>query len=251
MFSLIDLTNKNIIVTGASSGIGKETAKLLSRLGAKVILIARREDKLKEVSEEISGAAYYSYDLSDLDGIADLVKKIVSDNGAVDGFVHSAGIGSSRPIKMLKPKILNEIMTVNYYSFIELVRCITDRKKFNPGLSIVGVSSVSSKQGNQSKTAYAASKAAMDASVRCLAKEWSKKKIRINTVNPGLINTDIYQQFLNNGGDGEDGKIVMQRQYMGLGDPSDVANMIAYLLSDAAKFITGSSVDLDGGRLTS
>ena len=91
----------------------------------------------------------------------------------------------------------------------------------------------------------------MDAAVRCLAKELADKKIRVNTVNPALINTEIYQQFLNNSGDSEDAKNIMARQYLGLGEPIDVANMIAFLLSDASKFITGSSVDIDGGRLSS
>lgn len=251
MFNLIDLTGKNIIITGASSGIGRETASLLARLGAKVILIARREDKLKEAVREIgSSAVYYSHDLSDLDSISGLVKRIVNENGAVDGFVHSAGIGPTRPIRMLKPSTLNEVMTINFYSFIELIRCITGKKNFNPGLSIVGISSVSSKMGNQAKVAYCASKAAMDASVRCIAKELADKKIRINTINPGFISTDIYQQFRDVGTGSDDVEMIMKRQYMGLGEPADVANMAAYLLSDAAKFITGSSVDLDGGRLT-
>ena len=253
MHNVVNLTNKRIIVTGASSGIGMETAILCSKLGAKLILISRNNNKLEHVISllEGNGHTYYPFDLNNLDDIEALIKKIVSDVGEIDGFVHSAGIGSTRPIKSLKPQFLSEVMSINYFSFIELIRCITKKNHFSEGLSIVGVSSISSQQGNKAKTAYCASKAAMDASVRCLAKELSEKKIRVNTVNPALIKTDIYQQFLNNSGDSDDAKAILARQYLGLGEPLDVANMIAFLLSNAAKFITGSSVNIDGGRLSS
>ena len=253
MENVVDLTGKKILITGASSGMGKETAILCSKLGAKVVMISRNEEKLKSVlgSLEGDGHAYYVFDLSDVDGIESMMKEIVEQCGAFDGFVHSAGVGSTRPLKLLKPSALREVMELNFYSFVEIIRCLTKRNCFNEGMSIVGISSISSKQGNQTKTAYCASKGAMDAAVRCIAKEFASKKIRVNTVNPALINTEIYQQFLNNSGDSEDAKNIMARQYLGLGEPIDVANMIVFLLSDSAKFITGSSVDIDGGRLSS
>lgn len=253
MHRVIDIKGKTILITGASSGMGRETAILCSKLGAKVVLIARNEEKLSDVMSNLEGEghAYYPFDLTNLEDIEGLIKKIVSEHGAVDGFVHSAGVGSTRPIKLLTPSALNDVMVINYYSFIEVIRCLTKKKNFNEGLSIVGISSISSKQGNQTKTAYCASKAAMDASVRCLAKELANKKIRVNTVNPALIKTDIYQQFLDNSGDSDDAKMIMTRQYLGLGESIDVANMIVFLLSDASKFITGTNVDIDGGRLSS
>lgn len=253
MKNIVDLTGKKILITGASSGMGRETAILCSQLGARIILVARRKDKLEDVISELEGTGhkYYSFDLSRTDEIESLIKIVISDNGSLDGFVHSAGIGSTRPLKLLKPTALNEVMSVNFYSFIEIVRCITKRKCFNEGMSIVGISSIASKQGNQSKTAYSASKAAMDAAVRCLAKELAGRKIRLNTVNPAWIKTDIYEQFLANGGDSEDVKNILARQYLGVGEPIDVANMVVYLLSDASKLITGSNVIIDGGRLSS
>ena len=252
MYNLVDLTDKNIIITGASSGIGRETAYLLHKLGANVILIARRAEKLQEIKDELGcRAAAYSFDLSELDKISTEIKRIVSECGQIDGLVHCAGIGTVRPLKMLKPAALNEVMTVNYYSFVEIVRCVTAKKIFNPGLSIVGISSVSSVQGNQSKTAYCASKAAMDASVRCMAKELADKSVRVNTIAPALINTEIYKEFKSSGTDSEDAKIIESRQYMGVGEPIDVANAAAFLLSDAAKYITGIMLLMDGGRFTS
>ena len=253
MYNVIDLTGKQILITGASSGMGRETAILCSKLGAKVALVARNEGKLKEVMTKIDGDghAYYSFDLSRVDEIEGFIKAVIAERGAMDGFVHSAGVGSTRPLKLLKPAALREVMEINYFSFVEIIRCLMKKNAYNEGMSIVGISSISSKQGNQTKTAYCASKAAMDATVRCLAKELADKKVRVNAVNPALIRTEIYQQFLNNSGESEDAKTIMQRQYLGIGEPIDVANMIVYLLSSAAKFITGSCVDIDGGRLSS
>lgn len=253
MYNLIDLREKQILITGASSGMGAETARLCAKLGAKIILVARNEEKLNNVLDELEGNEHkcYSFDLENVNEIESFIKGVINECGAIDGFVHSAGIGSTRPIKLLKPDIMLSVMNVNYFSFVEIIRCITKRKCFNEGLSIVGVSSISSKQGNQAKTAYCASKAAMDASVRCLAKELADKKIRVNTVNPALIRTSIFEQFLENGRDSEDAENIVKRQYLGIGDPIDVAGMIAYLLSDTAKFITGTSIDIDGGRLSS
>lgn len=142
-------------------------------------------------------------------------------------------------------------MDINFGSFVEMVRCLSKKGSFNAGMSMVGVSSIAAQQGNQTKTAYAASKAAMDAAVRCLGKELAPKNIRINTVAPALIDTAIFDNFKNNSVGSADAENVVARQYLGVGHPEDVANMIAYLLSDASKFISGSTVAVDGGRLTS
>ncbi|MDE6625539.1 MAG: SDR family oxidoreductase [Lachnospiraceae bacterium] len=253
MYNLVDLTDKKILITGASSGIGRSIAELLDKLGAQVILVARREDKLQEVQNLLSNknACYYAADLSVLDKIEDLIKLIVSEQGVLDGFVHSAGITSTRPLKMIKPSVLNEVMTINFYSFVEICRCISLKKRYSEmGCNIVGISSISSIQGNKSKTAYAASKGAMDAAVRCMAKELSDKNFRVNSVAPALIETELYDKFSNYSQGSSDAEMVMARQYLGLGRPVDVANMVAFLLSDASRFITGSTIGVDGGRLT-
>lgn len=250
---LVNLSGKKILITGASSGMGAETAVLCSQLGAKVILVARREDKLKEVLSRLEGEGhkYYAYDLSRVDEIEGFIKSLISETGPLDGFVHSAGISSTRPLKMIKPPHLREVMGINFYSFVEITRCITKKNCFNPGMSIVGISSISSTLGNQAKTAYCASKAAMDAVVRCFAKELASNNIRANTVCPGMINTDIYEKFKDNAGDSYDAEVRMYRQYLGLGEPEDVANMIVFLLSDASRLITGSNIGVDGGMLSS
>jgi NAD(P)-dependent dehydrogenase (short-subunit alcohol dehydrogenase family) len=251
MINPLDFSGNRILITGASIGIGKEAAILLSKLGAKVILLDINEDGLKEATSCLEGNDhhYFRYDLSDLDGIEQKIKEIVSICGAFDGFVNCVGIRCRRPLSMITPKVLNVIMSVNFGSFIELVRCITKKKHFNEGLSIVGISSISSQKGGISVTAYAASKAAMDCAVRCLAKELAPKKIRLNTVVPAQINTPAYANLLKMNGGAED--VTLSRQYLGLGEPIDVANVIAFLLSNSSRFITGSAIPVDGGFLSS
>lgn len=252
MYNLVNLKDKTILITGASSGIGQAIAELLDKLEARVILVARREDKLREVLAGLNNqsSCYYVADLSKLDGIEELIKGIIAEQGALDGFVHSAGIGSSRPLKTIKPNILQEVMSINFSSFVEICRCISIKKRYaESGCSIVGISSIASCQGNASKTAYSASKAAMDAAVRCMAKELSVKGFRVNTVMPGWIETAIYEQHMQNAKDSADVEAVRARQYLGVGKPVDVANLVAFLLSDAARLITGASLDVTGGAL--
>lgn len=253
MYDLVDLKEKRILITGASSGIGKGIATLLDQLEAEMILVARRTENLKEIVTGLhnKNSCYYTADLSELDAIEELIKQIVTEHGPLDGFVHSAGISSSRPLKTIKPDILDQVMKINFYSFVELCRCITMRKRFSAdGCNIVGISSTGSLLGNSSKTAYCASKAAMDAAVRCMAKELADKHIRVNTVAPAFIETDIYDSFLEKGEGSKDVELTMARQYLGLGQPSDVANLTAFLLSDASRFITGSTIGVDGGKLS-
>ncbi len=255
MSNLIDdLNGKLILVAGASSGIGEACAKYLAENGARIILVARRTDKLEEVKVSLAGNGHsvYSYDFSQLDGIEELIKRIVNEQGFLDGLVFSVGQSSSRPLKMIKPDYMIELMKVNTLSFIELVRCCTSKKSYNPdGFSVVAISSVSALLGNQSKTAYAATKGAIDAAIRCLAKEFHHKNVRLNSINPGFVKTAIYDQFKDYSGDSADAADILNRQYLGLIEPEDIAKTTAFLLSNASRFMTGLSVPVDGGRTSS
>ena len=253
MKSIVDLSNKMILVAGASSGIGAETAVLCRELGATIVLVARSEDKLREVMQKLQGDghSYYPFDLNVLDNIEAFIKTVVKETGALDGMVYSAGIPGTRPLKMLKPAALSEVMNINFSAFAELVCCAARKNMFNKGMSIVGISSISSTVGSSGKTAYCASKAAMDAAVRCMAKELAPSGIRVNTVCPGIIETAMFQAFRDNAGDSRDAQSKIERQYLGLGKPIDVANVIAFLLSDASRMITGAHVGVDGGMLSS
>ena len=179
MINPLDFTGKQIFITGASSGIGKETAVLLSKLGAKIILLALNEDELKDAILFLEGTEnqYYEYNLNNIEGIEPLIKELVSKHGAFDGFVHCAGIGAVRPLNLSKYEFMLNVMNINFFSFVEIIRCLTKKNAFNPGMNIVGVSAVGAFQGDSTKTAYCASKAAMNSATRCLAKELSSKKI--------------------------------------------------------------------------
>lgn len=244
-------SDKRILITGAATGIGKETAVLLSKYGAKLVLFDINEGGLQAAADFLEGEGhfYFTVDLSNVDGIETKINEVIPITGPFDGFVHCVGIRSRRPIAMISPKVLNDVIQTNFGSFIELVRCITKKNNYNDGLSIVGISSISAQRGGVSVTAYAASKGAMESAVRCLAKELAPKKIRLNTVVPAQINTRAYAEMLSQSGGAEDP--VLKRQYLGLGETFDVANVIAFLLSDHSRFITGSSIPVDGGFLSS
>ncbi len=251
---MIDFRDKNILVVGASSGIGEKTATVLAEQGANVILLARRENHLKEVCKKIESgkASYYLCDVSEIDSIEPTVKQIVAENGKLDGLAYVAGISDGDvPVKYLSyDRQLNTFKT-NYFAFVEFVRQVTKRGFYNVGLRIVAVSSVASLRGEKAHVAYSASKAAMDSAIRCIAKELGPKGICINSVAPSMVNTEMYQHFLEVQGENSEANIrAVGRQYLGLAETSDVANAIAFLLSPDARFITGITLPVDGGFST-
>ena len=249
MNDFLNFKNKTILITGASQGIGFSTAVLLDSLGANLVLHASKEESIKKLKTVFNSNRhlFLRADFSNPYDIESKFKEIVLGI-KFDGYVNCVGIRSRRPINLIKPSHTNQILSTNITSFIEMVRLITKKKQFNPGLSIVSISSISSTVGGSGVTIYAASKAAIDAAIRCLAKELHKKSIRINSVISGQINTEAYKDLMNSKTDKIDQ--VLDRQYLGLGEPKDVANVILFLLSENSKFITGSSVSADGGFLS-
>ena len=175
-----------------------------------------------------------------------MINKIVKDNGPVDGFVHCSGISNMRPLKMTNYEFLHDMMLINFYSFIEIIRCVTKKGRYNEGMSIVGMSSISGIKGYKSKMAYSASKAAVDGAIRSMAKELAIKNIRVNSIIAGSIKTEMFNKFLEK--KGIDEKDEQFNEYcLGLGEPIDVANAIAFLLSDASRIITGTGLIIDSG----
>jgi len=252
MLNPMDLSGKLILVTGASSGIGQSSAIQLSRLGGRIVLVARNKEKLNDTLKMMNGKGHgiYSFDLIQIEKIEGLIKQIVQEHGVLNGLVHSAGVAPMRPLGLTKSDFLHDVMSVNFYSFVELVRCVSKKKNYAGGASLVAVSSIESKRGDKSKIAYCASKAALDSAVRCMANELADKSIRVNTVMPGLVKTEMYKDYMLEHGDEPDALMTIKRHFMGIIDPEDIANAIAYLLSDSAKKITGSSFLVDAGYLS-
>lgn len=244
--NIIDLTNKTYIVTGAGSGIGRETAKVLNEQGAKVIMFDLNQEGLEETLSLMTGTGhiYKACDLTDFDALPALVNEVAEQCGLIDGLVHCAGISSRKPLNVLKAKGFSKVMEVNFYSFVELVRLATKKKYFNDGGSIVVMSSISSIRGYKAKSEYCVSKAAVDAFVRCMALELADRRIRVNSVMPAEVLTPLAMKAK------EINAAVGASDFdapLGPSDPYEVANTIAFLLSDATKTITGTSILIDGG----
>ncbi len=246
----MDFTGKKILIIGASSGIGRETAVQLSRRGATLMLVARRAEKLEEVLQQLQGEGhrYLTADMGDVNAVEPLFKEIKESFGALDGMLYTAGMTATMPISMLKPEKLNRVMTVHFFSFVEAVRQFSKKGRFNPGARIAAMSSIAAKCGDKGHTAYSAAKAAIDGAVRCLAMELADKQIAVNTVAAGMTRTEMLAGFLENNGEDSDAyRKIVERQYLGLGTPENIANAICFVLSGDAAFITGATIPVDGG----
>ena len=157
-----------------------------------------------------------------------------------------------RPIKMSKYEFMKKVMDINYFSFVELIRCISGKNCYgSDGCTVVGISALGAYLGNSTKTAYCASKAAMNSAVRCLAKELAPKGFRINTVAPGVTYTPMARAAEDYGSASEEHKSILQRQYLGVCQPEDIADSVVYLMSNLAKKVAGSCIAVDGGKLSS
>ena len=243
---MINLNNKNIIITGAASGIGRETAIVASKFGANVIMLDLSEDGLKETLPLLDGNKhnYYTIDLTNTEAISTIVKDIVDKYGLINGLVHCAGISSRKPLNVLTKDGFGKVMDINFYSFVELVRQVCKKKHFSEGGSVVVMSSISSIRGYKAKTEYCVSKAAVDAFVRCMALELAERKIRVNSVMAAEVLTPLALKAR------EINQAVGASDFnapLGPSEPYEVANTILFLLSDATKTITGTSILIDGG----
>ena len=250
--SKIDFSGKTFIVVGAG-GIGEATAIALNEYGAKIIVLDVSEDNINKLQLKLKGEnAFYICDLTDVESIDPLIKRIVKEHDVIDGLAFCAGVGLVRTIKMSKYNFMKNVMDINYFSFVEFIRCISNKNCYSlNGVTIVGVSALGAYLGNSTKTAYCASKAAMNAAVRCLAKELAPKGFRINTVAPGVTDTPMARVAEDYGADSEEYKTILQRQYLGICQPEDIADTIVYLMSDLSKKVTGSCIAVDGGKLSS
>ena len=245
----MSLKEKNILVIGASSGIGRSIAVLCSKLGANIILVARNEDKLKQTLSMLDSGEHsvVPFDLTHIDQMESLLNICINNGQKLDGLAYSAGVGPVTPIGSTNYKKALDIFNINYFAFIELVKFYS-KQKYSNGGSIVAVSSISSFVGLKGSSIYCGSKGALDSSIKALALELAPKNIRINSVAPSHIKTDMLNSVVDIMGE-EHGNALEAKQPLGLGNGDDVANVVAFLLSEAARFITGTSIIADGGYL--
>jgi NAD(P)-dependent dehydrogenase (short-subunit alcohol dehydrogenase family) len=244
-YNPFSLQGKTILVTGASSGIGQETAIQCSRLGAKIIITGRNEERLKETFMQLVGEGH-KLDVADLTNVDDN-NMLVDNLHSINGLVLCAGKGLTSPFSFSTRDKYDEIFDVNFFAPIELLRLLVKKKKLEKNSSVVFVSSIagiaSFSFGNG---VYGASKAALDSTMRFCARELGAKKIRVNTVNPGMVNT----RFIKGGAISEDQYKIDMESYplKRYGEPVDIAYGIIYLLSDASSWVTGHSLIIDGGK---
>jgi len=248
------MEGKRFLITGATGSIGGAIAKELALKGANLVLGVRDVKKIEPfLRDELVGIGHYAIelDLNNLDSISEVINSSVRSFGRYAGFVHAAGNGEVRPIKLTSPSFMAKVMNVNFFSFIEIIRSIIEKNAREEDLRIVGISATGAFLGNSTKTAYCASKAAMNSAVRCLAKELANKKVRINTVAPGATRSNMMEDLKNIPGGQETLNKILERQFLGICEPKDIADAVIFLLSDEAKMISGTCLPVDGGRLIS
>lgn len=243
-YNPFSLEGKTVLVTGASSGIGQETAIQCSKMGAKVIITARNEERLKDTLTQLEGEEHQMI-LAELTSQED-VERLVGAVSILQGLVLCAGRGMTSPFSFSTRDKYNEVFDVNFYAPVELLRLLVKKKKIIKESSVVFVSSIGGVKSFQlGNGVYGASKAALNSTMEFCAKELAPKKIRVNSVNPGMVNTKLIQSGTISE---EQYKLDMEKYPLKrYGEPEDIAYGIIYLLSNASSWVTGHSLVIDGG----
>lgn len=244
-YNPFSLKDKTILITGASSGIGRATAIECSKLDAKVILVGRNEDRLKEtlsLMENQDLHTYYKVDITHDDEVDELVSSLPSLNG----LVNNAGMLKNYLVQFVKRDSIEELIGTNTIGPILLTSKLLKKKKLLKHSSIVFTSSIGGPNiGNIANGVYSATKSAIEGFVKCACLELAPRNIRVNTVKPGMTNTNLIQDFSVSSEELEvDKKRYPLQRY---GEPREIALGIVYLLSDAASWTTGTSLTIDGG----
>jgi len=245
-----DLEGKNIIVTGASSGLGRQVAISCSKMGARVVLMGRNEVRLQETLLEMQNPDIHIpvvADLVEFDKIEGFIGDVVARIGKIDGAVNCAGISLTLPLRSVSPDKLLNLFNINVFAAYQLTRIVSNPKYFSVnGGSILFISSVAGIVGENAKSGYSMTKGALIAGARSLAVELAAKKIRVNSISPGLVVTPLNMnaEHITNP---EKRQALENQHLLGLGSPEDVANACIYLLSDASRWVTGTNLVIDGG----
>jgi NAD(P)-dependent dehydrogenase (short-subunit alcohol dehydrogenase family) len=242
------LNGKKILITGASSGLGRQCAIRCSNSGATLIITGRDKTRLMETFGEMLPGKHsvIEADLSDFDSYETLLAGVIKDYGQIDGFIHSAGVELTLPINMMKPKHYQSLFNINVIAGFEICKVLLKRKALSKNASLVFIASIMGVLGQPGKIGYCSSKGALIAGVKAMALEFAQYEIRVNSILPAVCKTKMTEKFLSNLTE-EAREKVLKMHPMGLGEPDDVALAAVYLLSGASRWITGSELVVDGG----
>lgn len=239
-----DLSGKTILITGASSGIGKQAAISISDLGARLIITGRNEDRLKETSNSLKPGEHISI-IADLN-ISKNIDTLLEQMPELNGVVHCAGVTSHLPAKFIRQQDLDEMFDINFNVPVLLTSQLLKKKRILKNSSIVFLSSIATKYPYYGGALYSSTKAAIESYSKVLALELASRKIRSNCLSPSFVQTPMVE-----GVEKTISKEVLEKfekmMPLGFGEAEDVANAIIFFLSDASKWITGTNLILGGG----
>lgn len=242
-----DLSGQVALVTGGGSGLGYATAKCLAAAGAKVVITGRREDVLKKACEEIDGEVfYYVHNVTETDRAKAFIDRIVQEHGGIDILINNAGRHCKKPVEEITIQDFHDVMDVHLYGSFALSQAAIPYMKEKKHGSIIFISSMSALLGMTKVCVYGSAKSALMGLTRCLAGDVSADGIRVNAIIPGFIDTPMFHQAV-------DQDIPRQQKILGhtpqncYGSPEDIGWAAVYLSSDAASFVNGTSITVDGG----
>jgi NAD(P)-dependent dehydrogenase (short-subunit alcohol dehydrogenase family) len=248
----LDMTGKTVLITGASSGIGRATAVMQSKLGARVILNGRNEEALQETLSLMSGHDHIvaPFNMDEVDRLCDWVKSLTTAHGQIDGFAHCAGIQITKPIKLFDLEFFDKVMHTNLASAFALTKGFRHKRDPQKQGSIVFVSSLAGIHSLPCNIVYGASKAGLISISTGMAMELLRDNIRVNCVAPALVETSMVERMRDTMTETQYQNMVATYP-MGIGKPDDVAHAITFLLSDSAQWINAITIPVDGGCLAS
>ena len=246
---LFSLSNKTILITGASSGIGRSCAVQCSKMGASLLLMGRNVDELNRTVSELQPGTKVEMIVADFSKIVDLelvIAEKILTIGKIAGFIHCAGVEKTLPLKKQTSEVFQSIFDINVLAGFELAKIISLKKYKAEKASFVFIASVAGMVGESGKTIYSASKGAVISGARSMSMELARSDIRVNSISPAMVKTPILEKMFDGIGE-EASQNIIKKHPLGIGEPEDVANACVFLLSDAAKWITGTNLVVDGG----